>query len=117
VQAKISLPGRVADIAGERARLEWLHGQGVSCPEIIDWRETEEVACLTMTAIPGVPTVNLSGADLLKAWRSMAQQLGIKHNLSVAKCPFSRSLTRMFACAVDVVSRSAVNSRLPARRG
>ncbi|UGQ22231.1 APH(3'') family aminoglycoside O-phosphotransferase [Brucella anthropi] len=107
--AKIASRVRIADLAGERDRLAWLHGRGVACPEIIAWRETEEGACLTMTAIPGVPAADLSGVDLLKAWPSMAQQLGIMHNLPVAQCPFERSLSRMFACAVDVVSRNAVN--------
>jgi streptomycin 3"-kinase len=107
--AKITSRARVADLTGERDRLAWLHGRGVACPEIIDWRETEEGACLTMTAIPGVPAADLSGADLLKAWPSMAQQLGIMHNLPVAQCPFERSLSRTFGSAVDVVSRNAVN--------
>jgi len=107
--AKIAPIARVADLAGERDRLIWLNGRGVACPEIIDWRETEESACLVMTAIPGVPAADLSGADLLKAWPSMAQQIGVLHNLPVAQCPFERSLSRMFGRAVDVVSRNAVN--------
>jgi streptomycin 3"-kinase len=31
---------------------------------------------LVMTAIPGVPAADLPGSDLLKAWPSMARQLG-----------------------------------------
>ncbi len=52
---------------------------------------------------------DLSGADLLKAWPSMGQQLGAVHSLSVDQCPFERRLSRMFGRAVDVVSRNAVN--------
>ncbi|QOG08851.1 APH(3'') family aminoglycoside O-phosphotransferase [Aureimonas sp. OT7] len=107
--AKIASPARVADLADERDRLTWLHGRGIACPEVIDWRATEKGACLTMTAIPGVAAVDLSGADLLKAWPSMAQQLGVLHSLPVVQCPFERRLSRMFASAVDVVSRNAVN--------
>lgn len=107
--AKISPLARVADLAGERDRLTWLYGRGVACPEIIGWREAEEGACLVMTAISGVPAANLSGEDLLKAWPSMAQQLGIIHSLPIVQCPFERSLSRMFESAVDVVSRNAVN--------
>ncbi len=107
--AKIASPARVADLADERDRLTWLHGRGVACPEVIDWRATEKGACLTMTAIPGVAAVDLSGADLLKAWPSMAQQLRVLHSLPAVQCPFERSLSRMFASAVDVVSRNAVN--------
>ncbi|TDK31251.1 APH(3'') family aminoglycoside O-phosphotransferase [Rhizobium deserti] len=107
--AKIASRPRLDGLVGERDRLAWLYGRGIACPEMIDWRETEEGACLTMTAIPGVPAADLSGADLLKAWPSTAQQLGIMHSLPVAKCPFERRLSHMFGCAVDVVSRNAVN--------
>ena len=55
------------------------------------------------------PRADLSGADLLKAWPSMGQQLGAVHSLSVDQCPFERRLSRMFGRAVDVVSRNAVN--------
>ncbi|WP_254791320.1 APH(3'') family aminoglycoside O-phosphotransferase, partial [Vibrio cholerae] len=71
--------------------------------------EEQEGACLVITAIPGVPAADLSGADLLKAWPSMGQQLGAIHSLSVDQCPFERRLSRMFGRAVDVVSRNAVN--------
>ncbi len=62
-----------------------------------------------MTAIPGVPAADLSGSDLLKAWPSMARQLGILHDLPTDQCPFERSLSMMIARAVDVVARNAVN--------
>jgi streptomycin 3"-kinase len=62
-----------------------------------------------MTAVPGVSAADLAGADLLTAWPSIAQQLAIIHELSVAQCPFDRNLSRAFAAAVDVVSRNAVN--------
>lgn len=107
--AKIAPVARSADLAGERDRLAWLDGRGVACPEILDWREGEEGACLVMTAIPGVPAADLSGSDLLKAWPSMARQLGILHELPADQCPFDRSLSIMFERAADVVARKAVN--------
>jgi streptomycin 3"-kinase len=107
--AKIAPVARSAELAEERDRLAWLHGQGVACPEILDWREGEEGACLVMTAIPGVPAADLPGSDLLKAWPSMARQLGILHELPVDECPFDRSLSMMFERAADVVARDAVN--------
>lgn len=57
----------------------------------------------------GSTMADLSGADLLKAYSSMGQQLGAVHSLSVDQCPFERRLSRMFGRAVDVVSRNAVN--------
>ncbi len=102
--AKIAPASRRGELAGERDRLIWLKGRGVACPEVINWQEEQEGACLVITAIPGVPAADLSGADLLKAWPSMGQQLGAVHSLSVDQCPFERRLSRMFGRAVDVVS-------------
>nr|UQW94358.1 hypothetical protein PCIJMNHK_00127 [Klebsiella variicola] len=81
--AKIAPASRRGELAGERDRLIWLKGRGVACPEVINWQEEQEGACLVITAIPGVPAADLSGADLLKAWPSMGQQLGAVHSLSV----------------------------------
>lgn len=50
--AKVASRARVFELAGERDRLAWLHGGGVACPEIIEWRESAEEASRTMTAIP-----------------------------------------------------------------
>lgn len=69
--AKIAPASRRGELAGERDRLIWLKGRGVACPEVINWQEEQEGACLVITAIPGVPAADLSGADLLKAWPSM----------------------------------------------
>lgn len=98
--AKIAPASRRGELAGERDRLIWLKGRGVACPEVINWQEEQEGACLVITAIPGVPAADLSGADLLKAWPSMGQQLGAVHSLSVDQCPFERRLSRMFGRAV-----------------
>ncbi len=107
--AKIASPARLAELAGERDRLLWLQGRGIYVPELIDWREAENGACLIMSAIPGVPAVELDGDALLKAWGSMARQLRSLHELPVGDCPFDRSLSIMFAQAVDVVARDALN--------
>ncbi len=107
--AKIAPAARRIELAEERDRLTWLEGRGVACPEVISWREEKEGACLVITAIPGVPAADLSGCDLLKAWPSMVDQLNAVHCLSAEECPFERRLSGMFARAVDVVSRNAVN--------
>lgn len=109
VYAKITDNKQSAKLAEERDRLLWLSNHKIACPEVVDWLETEEGVCLQITAIPGIAAVELSGEDLLKAWPSMVAQLKILHQLSIATCPFDRSLSRMFARAVDVVSRNAVN--------
>ncbi len=75
--AKIAPASRRGELAGERDRLIWLKGRGVACPEVINWQEEQEGACLVITAIPGVPAADLSGADLLKAWPSMGSNLAL----------------------------------------
>ncbi|KFI31810.1 APH(3'') family aminoglycoside O-phosphotransferase [Haematobacter massiliensis] len=107
--AKIAPTALRKELAEERDRLIWLCSRGVACPEVISWREEQEGACLVMTAIPGVPAADLSGSDLLEAWPSMVDQLNAVHSLSAEECPFERRLSEMFARAVDVVSRNAVN--------
>lgn len=107
--AKIAPVARSLDLAGERDRLAWLQGRGVACPEVIDWRDDEDGACLIMTAIAGVPAAALSGADLLKAWPSMVRHLRTLHELPSDQCPFDRGLSIMFGRAADVVARNAVN--------
>jgi len=107
--AKLAPTNRATELAGERDRLAWLHDRGLPCPEVVDWIEAGDGACLVMTAIPGVPAVELSGADLLAAWPSMARNLDAIHRLPVDQCPFDRSVQPMFQRAVDVVSRDAVN--------
>ncbi len=107
--AKVVPESRSAELAGERDRLAWLEGQGIACPKVLDWREAGNEVCLVMTAVPGVPAADLPGTDLLEAWPSMVRELGALHALSSGQCPFERSLSAIFARAVDVVNRDAVN--------
>lgn len=107
--AKLAASPRAGDLAGERDRLDWLAGRGIACPAVSDWRENECGACLVMTAVPGIPAAKLSGADLLKAWPSMVEQLATMHALPVDDCPFEKSLSTMFGRAAGVVARDAVN--------
>ncbi len=108
--AKLAPAARSAELAGERDRIAWLYGRGVACPEVLDWRAADEGACLVMTAMQGVPAVALSGGDLLATWPAITQQLSVLHALPARSCPFDRGLSRMFARAVDVVARGAVNA-------
>ncbi len=110
VYAKVATAARSAELTSERDRLVWLQGRGVACPEVVEWHEVEQGACLVMTAISGVPASELSGEELLLAWPTLARQLAILHELQPAdECLFDRGLSSMFGRAVDVVSRGAVN--------
>lgn len=107
--AKLAKGARTGELAGERDRLGWLAGKGVACPEVVAWYQNEHGACLIMSAIPGVPAVNLSGPDLLMAWRWMSEHLASVHALAGDGCPFEKSLSTMFTQAAKVVARGAVN--------
>jgi streptomycin 3"-kinase len=107
--AKIAPAERSMELVGERDRLTWLNGRGFASPEVVDWREAEDGSCLVMSTIPGIPANELSGPDLLKAWPSMARQIGALHELAADRCPFDRGLSLMFDRAADVVARNAVN--------
>ncbi|WP_246704308.1 APH(3'') family aminoglycoside O-phosphotransferase [Rhizobium sp. P38BS-XIX] len=107
--AKVASSAQSADLAGERDQLLWLQGRDIAVPEVIDWRETGDGACLIMTAIPGVPAVDLDGDALLKAWPSMARQLKSLHDQPIDQCTFDRGLSLMATKAADVASRDAVN--------
>lgn len=107
--AKLAKGACALELAGERDRLQWLAGKGIACPALVDWLENERGACLVMSAVPGIPAVELTGADLLEAWPSMVEQLAALHALSTDDCTFERSLAGMFSRATDVVARDAVN--------
>ncbi len=107
--AKVAVIERSAELAGERDRLLWLRDKGILTPDVIDWRTTDDGACLTISAIEGIPAVDLPAADLIEAWPSMSRQLGALHALDAGQCPFDRGLAPMFARAADVVARDAGN--------
>ncbi|MFH8617416.1 APH(3'') family aminoglycoside O-phosphotransferase [Streptomyces sp. NPDC017979] len=99
----------VRELAAERDRVAWLAEQGVSGPRVLDWRETETAAALVTSAVPGVPADQVPAADLWTAWRPIIDAVRQLHELPVARCPFDRDLTAMFAAARSVVARGAVN--------
>jgi streptomycin 3"-kinase len=107
--AKIVPAERSVALAGERDRLVWLHGLGFASPRVVDWREAEGGSCLSMSTVPGIPASELAGPDLLRAWPSIARQIGALHELPVDQCPFDRGLRLMFDRATDVVADEAVN--------
>ncbi|MFC8826740.1 APH(3'') family aminoglycoside O-phosphotransferase [Streptomyces sp. NPDC057137] len=93
----------------ERDRVDWLGGQGVPGPRVLDWRVTPDAVCLLTSAVAGVPADRVAAPELRAAWERIADAVRHLHDVPVAKCPFSRDLSRMFATARDVVARGAVN--------
>ncbi|MEV1006737.1 APH(3'') family aminoglycoside O-phosphotransferase [Streptomyces sp. NPDC049881] len=101
--------GQEASLRAERDRVEWLGAQGVPCPRVLDWREGPEGAELTTSAVAGVPADRVPAATLLASWAAIADAVRRLHELPPQTCPFTRDLTTMYALALDVVARGAVN--------
>ncbi|MFD3486044.1 APH(3'') family aminoglycoside O-phosphotransferase [Streptomyces sp. NPDC058665] len=98
-----------ASLEEERDRVDWVSGQGIPGPRVLDWRVTADAACLVTSTVVGVPADQVTAPQLRAAWRQIADAVRRLHDVPVRTCPFSRDLTRMFATARDVVARGAVN--------
>ncbi|MDA0565698.1 APH(3'') family aminoglycoside O-phosphotransferase [Streptomonospora sp. S1-112] len=107
--AKCAAGPVTADLAAERDRVDWLSGQGVPAPRVLDWIATGTGACLVTGAVAGVPADRVPAAALRAAWEPIADAVRDLHALPVDACPFTRDLAAMFATARDVVARDAVN--------
>lgn len=107
--AKVARGTAVAELRAEHLRTQWLAGQGIGSPDVLGWSDTEDHACLVLSALEGVPASELSATELLQVWPSMVARLKALHALPVAACPFERGLSSLWSCAEDVVARDAVN--------
>jgi hypothetical protein len=106
--AKLVSPERVLDLAGERDRVEWLDPTGIPGPAVLDWQTTNTGACLVTSTVEGVTADQVSPGQLRQAWPSIVSATRALHALPPETCPFTRSLTEMWALAEDVVARDAV---------
>ena len=106
VYAKRCSVDGVAELRGERDRVEWLSGTGIPGAKVVDWIESLEGAVLLTTAVPGV------GGDALSPSRRTADNLAAMvkelHEIPLADCPFERRLDDVISQAADVVRRGAV---------
>lgn len=93
----------------ERDRVDWLSGQSVPGPRVLDWRVTPDAACLLTSTVAGIPADRVRAPQLRAAWEPIADAVRHLHDLPARRCPFSRDLSLMFATARDVVARGAVN--------
>lgn len=107
VFAKYCRADGVPDLRDERDRIEWLAGTAIPGATVVDWVESADGACLTTTAVPGVPGTSLAAEDYPGAMASLGRVLRELHSLT--DCPFERPLTSVVALAEDVVRRGAVN--------
>jgi aminoglycoside 3'-phosphotransferase-2 len=78
----------LAELPGEIARLRWLHGTGLPCPEVIDAADHGGRHWLLMTALPGHDLASTTRVTAADATRLMAEALRQLHALDPARCPF-----------------------------
>ncbi|MFD3523679.1 APH(3'') family aminoglycoside O-phosphotransferase [Streptomyces sp. NPDC058653] len=107
--AKCVPAASTSSLEEERDRVEWLGGQGIPGPRVLDWLVTQDAACLVTSAVRGIPGDQVTAPELRAAWERIADAVRLLHDVPVRACPFDRDLTRMFATARDVVARGAVS--------
>jgi streptomycin 3"-kinase len=106
--AKVVSSARRAELATERDRCIWLDQTEVPSASVLDWRESDEGACLVTGAVPGVPASQLDASALRDAWPSIIDNVRNLHRLPLDRCPFDRGLARMMPLAVASVAEGRV---------
>jgi len=97
------------DLVAERERLEWLAGTDLPAAEVLDWVDDEDVATLTMRAVPGVAMSDLPASDVSRAVTSLARFLQRLHSMPRESCPFERWLAVTVPLARVRVSAALVD--------
>lgn len=90
--------GDFAELPDEVARLRWLGGQGVPCPEVIVFETHAGLHWLLMTALPGGDLVTQE-VPAAEAIAIIADALRRLHALDIASCPFDHRLSRRIPLA------------------
>lgn len=101
----------LADASGlkaERDRIAWLAGTGIHGARVLDWRTSDDGACLVTTAVAGISADRLDPAELERAWPSITDTLAKLHGIPVDACPASRTLDEMMAKARATVAEDRV---------
>ncbi|MFE6509020.1 APH(3'') family aminoglycoside O-phosphotransferase [Nocardioides sp. NPDC057767] len=98
------------DLAAERDRIAWLGQKGVPTASVLDWRTTDDGACLITDAVRGVPADQLDAAALRHAWPAIAATVRDLHALPAADCPFGGGLASMMPLARTTVAEHRVQT-------
>lgn len=106
--AKLVPAAAGGDLAAERDRIAWLSETGVPTASVLDWRATDDGACLITSAVPGVPADQLDAAALRRAWPTIAATVRELHALPVADCPFGGGLAAMMPLARTTAAENRV---------
>ena len=87
-----------AELPSEAARLRWLAGQGIACPDVITLESHARHDWLLMSAVAGedLASAAVDPADVIAI---MASALHGLHALDIRSCPFDHRLFRRVAAA------------------
>ncbi|HCE3811916.1 TPA: phosphotransferase, partial [Pseudomonas aeruginosa] len=86
-----------AELPAEIARLRWLHGAGIDCPQVLNETQRDGRQWLLMSAVPGDTLSALAQRGELepeRLVRLVAAALRRLHDLDPAACPFDHRLER-----------------------
>ncbi|HIE1772170.1 TPA: APH(3')-II family aminoglycoside O-phosphotransferase [Pseudomonas aeruginosa] len=86
-----------AELPAEIARLRWLHGAGIDCPQVLNETQSDGRQWLLMSAVPGDTLSALAQRGELepeRLVRLVAAALRRLHDLDPAACPFDHRLER-----------------------
>lgn len=88
-----------SELADEAARLRWLSGQGMPCPDIIALTTDDDHDWLLMSALPGRDLASDSTVDAEARVVMLASALRALHSLDIASCPFDHRWSKRLATA------------------
>ncbi len=87
------------ELADEAARLRWLSGQGLPCPDVVASTTDDDYDWLLMSALPGRDLASDSTVDAEARVVMLASALRALHSLDIASCPFDHRWSKRLATA------------------
>ncbi|MGE2714327.1 phosphotransferase [Mycolicibacterium litorale] len=99
----------VAELAGERDRIEWAVDHGVPGPSVLGFRPTGDGAELVTSAVAGTPADRLDLDGLAAAWPAIVAAVRVLHAIPVSACPYRRDLDEMLERARGIVARDELH--------
>lgn len=96
---KIEQTGRFAELTNETARLRWLAGQGIGCPDVIAFETHAGHDWLLMSAVPGRDLASAQPIDPAMTIEVIAAALRDLHALDIRSCPFDHGLEHRIVAA------------------
>ncbi|MBX5157573.1 aminoglycoside 3'-phosphotransferase [Rhizobium sp. NZLR8] len=96
---KVEAMGPFGELADEAARLSWLKGCGLPCPDVIARESDGGRNRLLISALPGNDLASASALTPLARVELLAAALLDLHRLPIASCPFDHRLESRIAVA------------------